>query len=140
MVAASKRKAKAQKVVAAAAAAESNTPLTAPTVPAAAPKDPRAWTSVTPALSPWMVDGLASMGFEKMTPVQASAIPLFLLNKDVVVEAVTGSGKTLAFLIPVVERLLRAPEQAKKNQVAAIIVSPTRCVSSPCEPLIENCN
>lgn len=28
-----------------------------------------------------------------MTPVQAATIPLFLSNKDVLVEAVTGSGK-----------------------------------------------
>jgi ATP-dependent RNA helicase DDX55/SPB4 len=52
--------------------------------------------------------------------------PLFMGNKDVDVEAVTGSGKTLTFLIPVVERLLRAPEQVKKNWVAVIVVSPTR--------------
>ena len=45
------------------------------------------------------------MGFTAMTPVQAGSIPLFLKNKDVVVEAVTGSGKTLAFLIPLLERL-----------------------------------
>ena len=31
-----------------------------------------------------------------MTPVQSSAIPLFLNYKDVIVQAVTGSGKTLA--------------------------------------------
>jgi ATP-dependent RNA helicase DDX55/SPB4 len=67
------------------------------------------------------------MGFEKMTPVQTSTIPLFMGHKDVVVEAVTGSGKTLAFLIPVVERILRSAEQAKKNHVTAVIVSPTRC-------------
>lgn len=127
MVAASKRKAKAQKVEKAttkAAAAASSNPSAAPETPAA-PKDPRSWSSVNPPLSQWLLDGIASLGFAKMTPVQASTIPLFLGNKDVVVEAVTGSGKTLAFLIPVVERLLRA-EQAKKNQVAAIIVSPTR--------------
>jgi len=66
------------------------------------------------------------MGFTKMTPVQASAIPLFLANKDVVVEAVTGSGKTLAFLIPVIERLLAAKEGFKKGHVGGIIISPTR--------------
>jgi len=100
--------------------------LTDMSAPAGIPADPRAWTSVNPPLSQWMLDGLAAMGFERMTPVQASTIPLFMANKDVVVEAVTGSGKTLAFLIPVVERLLRAEEQPKKNQVAAIVISPTR--------------
>src|ERR1700694_520416 len=53
------------------------------------------------------LEAVSLMGFVDMTPVQASTIPLFLRNKDVVVEAVTGSGKTLAFLIPMLERLGR---------------------------------
>lgn len=66
------------------------------------------------------------MNFSKMTPVQASTIPLFMAHKDVVVEAVTGSGKTLSFLIPIVERLLRLEEPIKKHHVGAIVISPTR--------------
>ncbi|KAM0319749.1 hypothetical protein ACHAO8_000791 [Botrytis cinerea] len=89
-------------------------------------KDPRAWDALTPSLAEWVLDAISSMGFEKMTPVQASTIPLFMGNKDVVVEAVTGSGKTLSFLIPVVEKLLRLEEPLKKHHVGAIIVSPTR--------------
>ncbi|KAK0647746.1 ATP-dependent rRNA helicase spb4 [Lasiodiplodia hormozganensis] len=90
------------------------------------PKNPRAWDALTPPLSEWILDAVSSMGFERMTPVQASAIPLFMGYKDVVVEAVTGSGKTLSFLIPVVERLLRLEEPLKKHHVGAIVVSPTR--------------
>ncbi|KAG0653010.1 ATP-dependent rRNA helicase spb4 [Hyphodiscus hymeniophilus] len=89
-------------------------------------KDPRAWDALTPPLAEWILDAIGSMGFGRMTPVQASTIPLFMGNKDVVVEAVTGSGKTLAFLIPVVEKLLRLEEPIKKHHVGAIIVSPTR--------------
>lgn len=61
-----------------------------------------------------------------MTPVQASVIPLFCGNKDVVVEAVTGSGKTLAFLIPVIERILKIEEPLKPGQTHSVIISPTR--------------
>jgi superfamily II DNA/RNA helicase len=62
-----------------------------------------------------------------MTPVQASTIPVFLKNKDVVVEAVTGSGKTLAFLIPLMERLSKVPSNdVKSGDVLAVIISPTR--------------
>lgn len=86
----------------------------------------RSWDALTPPLSQWIVDATASMNFSKMTPVQASTIPLFLAHKDVVVEAVTGSGKTLAFLIPLVERILRIEEKVKKHHVAAIVISPTR--------------
>ncbi|KAL0574531.1 ATP-dependent rRNA helicase spb4 [Marasmius crinis-equi] len=60
-----------------------------------------------------------------MTPVQASTIPLFMKHKDVVVEAVTGSGKTLAFVIPVLEKLI-ARTRLRKNEVGALIISPTR--------------
>ncbi|KAL4779869.1 P-loop containing nucleoside triphosphate hydrolase protein [Aspergillus varians] len=96
-----------------------------------APKPPsgtssRAWDAVNPPLSEWVLDAVSSMGFTRMTPVQASSIPLFMAHKDVVVEAVTGSGKTLSFLVPVVEKLLRLDEPLKKHHVGAIIVSPTR--------------
>lgn len=90
----------------------------------------RAWDSLSPPLSEWMLDAISAMNFSRMTPVQASVIPLFLGHKDVVVEAVTGSGKTLAFLIPVVERLLRLEEPIKKHHVGAIIISPTRELAS----------
>ena len=49
-------------------------------------KDPRAWDALTPPLAEWILDAIAAMGFGKMTPVQASTIPLFMGNKDVVVE------------------------------------------------------
>lgn len=104
----------------------------------------RAWEALTPPLAEWILDAVSSMGFKRymvvqlclrenlltlgfrMTPVQASTIPQFMGNKDVVVEAVTGSGKTLAYLIPVVEKLLRLEEQIKRHHVGAIILSPTR--------------
>ena len=63
-----------------------------------------------------------------MTPVQASTIPLFMRNKDVVVEAVTGSGKTLAFVVPILEKLIRRESKLKKNEIGALIISPTRYV------------
>ncbi|KAJ5155912.1 hypothetical protein N7492_008715 [Penicillium capsulatum] len=90
----------------------------------------RSWDGLTPSLSDWTVEAVATMGFTRMTPVQASAIPLFMAHKDVVVEAVTGSGKTLSFLIPVVEKLLRLEEPIKKHHIGAIIISPTRELAS----------
>jgi ATP-dependent RNA helicase DDX55/SPB4 len=49
-------------------------------------KDPRAWDALTPPLSDWTLNAIKTMGFTRMTPVQASTIPLFMGNKDVVVE------------------------------------------------------
>ncbi|KAF2874639.1 ATP-dependent rRNA helicase-like protein spb4 [Massariosphaeria phaeospora] len=86
----------------------------------------RQWSALTPPLSEWILDAISVMGFTKATPVQHAAIPMFMQNKDVVVEAVTGSGKTWAFLIPIVERLLRLDAPIKKHHVGAIIISPTR--------------
>ncbi|KAL8939607.1 MAG: hypothetical protein Q9211_002659 [Gyalolechia sp. 1 TL-2023] len=90
----------------------------------------RAWDALTPPLAEWIIDAVNSMGLKRMTPVQASTIPLFMTHKDVVVEAVTGSGKTLAFLIPIVERLLKLDEPIKKYHVGAIVISPTRELAS----------
>jgi len=51
------------------------------------PKDhTRAWEALTPSLSEWLLDAISSKGFNRMTPVQASTIPLFMTHKDVVVE------------------------------------------------------
>ncbi|KAJ4404726.1 ATP-dependent rRNA helicase spb4 [Didymella pomorum] len=86
----------------------------------------RSFGALTPALSEWILEAVDAMGFVKTTPVQHAAIPMFMKNSDVVVEAVTGSGKTLAFLIPIVERLLRLDAPIKKHHVGAIIISPTR--------------
>lgn len=97
-----------------------------PTELRSAPSYAGRWTKLSPPLTPWILSLLSDMGFAQMTPVQASTIPLFLSHKDVVVEAVTGSGKTLAFVLPVLEMLLRRSTKLKKDQVGALIVSPTR--------------
>lgn len=86
----------------------------------------RSFGALTPALSEWILEAVDAMGFVKTTPVQHAAIPMFMKNSDVVVEAVTGSGKTLSFLIPIVERLLRLDAPIKRHHVGAIIISPTR--------------
>lgn len=82
------------------------------------------WDLENVKLGPATNATIERLGFSKPTPVQASAIPLFLSHKDVVVEAVTGSGKTLAFLIPIVEILSK--RHLTKSQVGAIVISPTR--------------
>eukprot|EP00049_Salpingoeca_infusionum_P027529 m.33014 g.33014 ORF g.33014 m.33014 type:complete len:618 (+) comp9567_c0_seq1:50-1903(+) len=74
--------------------------------------------AVTSALEEW--------GFDQMTPVQESCIPLFLDHFDVAAEAVTGSGKTLAFLVPLIEILVRTRPQSHKSATYALVLSPTR--------------
>ena len=61
------------------------------------------------------------MGFEKLTPIQESAIPEALGGSDLIGQAQTGSGKTIAFAIPVLERIF-IPDRSPQ----AIILCPTR--------------
>ena len=98
----------------------------------------RAWESLTPSLSEWLLDAISSMGFRQMTAVQASTLPRFLGNKDVVVEAVTGSGKTLAFLLPMIEKLLGRDELPRKHHISGIIISPTRELASQIYSVLES--
>jgi len=87
----------------------------------------KGWKEIKPALSACMMDVLSNkLGFNQMTPVQASTIPLFLSHKDVSVEACTGSGKTLAFLVPLFEMLMRREEPLKKHEVGGLVITPTR--------------
>ncbi|KAF8913923.1 DEAD-domain-containing protein [Gymnopilus junonius] len=88
------------------------------------------WTSLPIPLTGWILDVIQSMGHTQMTPVQASTIPLFMKNRDVVVEAVTGSGKTLAFVIPILEKLVRREARLKHDEIGAIVISPTRELAS----------
>lgn len=87
---------------------------------------PKSFEALTPELSSWILDFTQANNFTRTTPVQAMAIPLLMGNKDLVVEAVTGSGKTLSFLIPMVERILKAEEPNKKGYVRGIVVAPTK--------------
>ncbi|GAO19151.1 uncharacterized protein UV8b_03411 [Ustilaginoidea virens] len=74
--------------------------------------------------------GLASLGFNKPTPIQNKTIPIALMGKDLVGGAVTGSGKTGAFLVPILERLLFRPNKIPTTRV--VILTPTRELAMQC--------
>lgn len=98
------------------------------------------WDDLKCDIEPWIRTAIDAMGFETMTPVQASTIPLFSGNKDVVVESVTGSGKTIAFVIPVLERLIKEEANSpkfKKSHFHSLIISPTRELASQIQSVIE---
>ncbi|KAG0644163.1 P-loop containing nucleoside triphosphate hydrolase protein [Tuber brumale] len=101
-----------------------SSPPSEPTTSKPPTNDPQSWASLNPPLSPWLHIALQTLSFEHMTPVQASTIPLFLGNKDVVVEAVTGSGKTLSYLLPLIQRLSGA--ERRKHNIGGIVIVPTR--------------
>jgi len=76
------------------------------------------------ALHDRLLKAVTKLGFDKITPVQAQAIPLAMAGKDLLVSAKTGSGKTAAFLLPTLHRFL---ENASPNSgTRALILVPTR--------------
>jgi ATP-dependent RNA helicase RhlE len=72
---------------------------------------------------------VAEMGYEKMTPIQAQAIPVVLTGKDVMGAAQTGTGKTAAFALPLLQRLMKhenASTSPARHPVRALVLLPTR--------------
>lgn len=99
------------------------------------------WDSLDYSLQPWIQTAIEVMGFEAMTPVQASTIPLFARNKDVVVESVTGSGKTVAFVVPLLEKLVSEGANTtsfKRGHFHSLIITPTRELSNQIQSVIKS--
>ncbi|CAL9738003.1 ATP-dependent rRNA helicase Spb4p [Monosporozyma servazzii] len=98
------------------------------------------WESLKYELQPWIKNAIEIMNFEHMTPVQASTIPMFAGNKDVVVDSVTGSGKTVAFVIPILEKIIHenAIQNCKKGHFHSIIISPTRELAKQIQSVINS--
>ena len=71
-------------------------------------------------LNEQILAGVATLGFNAPTPVQAAAIPAVLAGKDVVASAQTGTGKTAAFMLPTLQRIaVEKPGGAEKPNAAA---------------------
>ena len=84
------------------------------------------YSSLSGTLGPKLVNALAEMKYEYMTPVQQKVFKeLPTLRTDCVVQAKTGTGKTTAFLLPALQ-CLTTSHQVPKGQVGVLIISPTR--------------
>lgn len=70
-------------------------------------------------LQPFLQQAWEKAGFETMTSVQTTAIPLIIEGKDVVGESPTGTGKTLAYLLPVLNKI----DTNMQNTQAVILAS-----------------
>lgn len=99
-------------------------------------------------LHPTLQANLERIKFVECTPIQDQAIPLLRKGKDLSGLAQTGTGKTGAFLIPLIDRVMKAtrpepsvaesetvafPEWKKKNFILVLV--PTREL---CEQVQEN--
>ena len=69
-----------------------------------------------------LLKGIAALGFEQPTPIQAITIPLLLQGRDVIGCAQTGTGKTAAYALPILEKI-----QSGSRKPQALIVEFTGC-------------
>ncbi len=67
------------------------------------------------------LDNLDSLGYRRMTPIQAASLPLAMAGRDIIGQARTGSGKTAAFALPLLARL-----NPRDFGTQAVILCPTR--------------
>lgn len=87
---------------------------------------------LTMNLSRPILKAITNMGYHNPTPIQAATIPVALLGKDIVGNAVTGSGKTAAFTIPMLERLLYREKGKNAAATRCLILVPTRELAVQC--------
>jgi len=72
-------------------------------------------------LSENLLQGLADVGYETPSPIQAECIPVLLEGRDLLGMAQTGTGKTAAFAVPILNRLDLANASPQ-----ALVLTPTR--------------
>ncbi len=72
-------------------------------------------------LDPATLANLDSLGYQRMTPIQAQALPPLLAGHDLIAQAKTGSGKTVAFGLGLLARLDR-----ERFAVQGLVLCPTR--------------
>lgn len=75
-------------------------------------------------LSENILKAVGEVGYDTPTPIQAQAIPIILMGRDVVGLAQTGTGKTAGFTLPMIEILQGG--RAKARMPRSLILSPTR--------------
>ena len=75
-------------------------------------------------LSDELVRAVSEAGYIHPTPIQEQAIPVVLMNRDVLGCAQTGTGKTASFVLPMLDIL--SGSRAKARMPRSLILEPTR--------------
>lgn len=81
-------------------------------------------------LSRPVLDALAQKNYDTATPIQAQAIPALLEGNDLLGIAQTGTGKTAAFMLPSIDRLVKANVRRKPMRCRMLVLAPTRELAS----------
>jgi ATP-dependent RNA helicase RhlE len=90
--------------------------------------DPRPVGFDTLGLEPSLIEGIRIRGFASTTPIQSAVIPIVMSGDDLIGCADTGTGKTAAFLLPILNRMLKARAAApdERGFTRVLILAPTR--------------
>lgn len=75
-------------------------------------------------LDPKVLQAVEEAGYTDPTPIQAQAIPVALLGRDVLGIAQTGTGKTASFTLPLISILSKG--RARARMPRSLILCPTR--------------
>ncbi len=90
--------------------------------------DPKPVGFDTLGLESSLIEGIRIRGFLSTTPIQSAVIPIVMSGDDLIGCADTGTGKTAAFLLPILNRMLRARALApeERGYTRVLILAPTR--------------
>jgi ATP-dependent RNA helicase RhlE len=115
------------------------TPAAAPVARPQADYDPRPVSFETLGLEPPLIEGVRIRGFVATTPIQSAVIPIVMGGDDLIACAHTGTGKTAAFLLPILNRMLKARAAAPEERgfTRFLILAPTRELASQIEDDVQ---
>ena len=89
-------------------------------------------------IDPRVVQAIADLGFKRPTDIQFKSIPYILKGEDLFAIAQTGTGKTAAFAIPLIDKILKQKEAARrKDGVLALILVPSHELALQINEVIE---
>jgi ATP-dependent RNA helicase RhlE len=103
-------------------------PKATPIVRPQAEYDPRPVGFETLGLELPLIEGVRVRGFAVTTPIQSAVIPIVMGGDDLIGCAETGTGKTAAFLLPILNRMLKARAAAPEERgfTRVLVLAPTR--------------
>lgn len=84
-------------------------------------------------ISPEILRGIYSCGFEKPSPIQRKAIKPMISGKDMIAQAQSGTGKTATFTIGALTHI-----KLEENTTQVLILSPTRELSIQTAAVCKN--
>jgi ATP-dependent RNA helicase DDX46/PRP5 len=103
------------------------------------PKPVQKWSQC--GLGVQTLDVIQKLGYERLTSIQAQAIPTIMSGRDVIGVAKTGSGKTAAFLIPMFRHIKDQRPISSMEGPIGLVISPTRELATQihkdCKPFLK---